>query len=123
MPDVTVDGAFLGVISTGMIDTFIPGSIDSIITEFFTVACEGNLGNGITAAAAFNNTGEPGLINATVEGSVVALDNSFVQLGLRIFNTRMIPNDKASDEIQHLFFATQEAFYQDFDQFMASRSL
>lgn len=122
VPDVTVDGAFLGVVSTGVIDAFIPGNIDSIITEFFTVACEGNLGKGITAAVAFNNTGEPGLINATVEGSVVALDNSFVQLGLRIFNTRMIPNDKASDEIQHLFFATQEAFYQDFDQFMASRS-
>ncbi|HVL01931.1 MAG TPA: hypothetical protein VM553_19075 [Dongiaceae bacterium] len=123
VPDVTVDGAFMGVVSTGVIDAFIPGDIDGIVTEFFRVACEGNLGNGITAGAELRNTQEPGLINVKVNGTVVTLDNSFVQMGLRIFNTRMIPNDQASDEIQHLFFATQEAFYQDFDHFLASRNL
>src|SRR5690606_29756152 len=123
VPVVQVDGAFRGVVSTEVIDMLIPGNIAGIIAEFFTVACQGNLGNGITAAVELRNSDQAGVINASAEGTVVALDNSFVQLGLRIVNTRMIPNERAAAELSHFFFATQEAFYQDFDLFMANRNL
>lgn len=123
VPTVSVDGAFLGAVPTGFIDMVIPGNIASIITEFFAVACEGNGGQGIVANVALQNTGTPGVSQASADGSVLAIDNPFIRMGMRIVNTRMIPDDAASEEWRHLFFATQDAFYQDFDLFMQKRKL
>lgn len=123
VPTVAVDGAFLGAVPTGLIDMLIPGNIAGIITEFFTVACEGNGGKGIVARLSLRNLDTPGVSEARAEGSVLAVDNPFVKVGMRIVNTRMIPDDAASEEWRHLFFATQDAFYQDFDLFMKKRKL
>jgi hypothetical protein len=123
VPTVAVDGAFLGAVPTGLIDMLIPGNIASIITEFFTVACEGNGGQGIVARLSMRNLDTPGVSEARAEGSVLAIDNPFIKMGMRIVNTRMIPDDAASEEWRHLFFATQDAFYQDFDLFMQKRKL
>lgn len=121
VPAVSVEGAFLGVVPTGLIDVMIPGNIAAVITEFFKVACEGNMGRGIVAGLTLQNTPLPGVMDATAEASMLAIDNPFVQVGMRIFNTRMLPDASASEELRHLFFATQEAFYQDFDLYMARR--
>ena len=121
VPQVTVNGAFMNVVPTGLIDMMIPDNIASIVTKFFTVACNGNAGQGITADVELHNTKVPGVIDTRVDGSVLAIDNSFLQLGMRIVNTRMIPDDKASQELRGLFFAMQNAFYQDFDLYMQQR--
>lgn len=123
VPNVKVEGAFLNIVPARVIDAFIPGNIAEIITEFFRVACEGNMGQGIVANLALENTNVPGVIDAKVDGTVLAIDNPFVQIGMRIFNTRMIPGDKASEDIRRLFFASQQAFYDDFDLFMAQQKL
>ena len=121
VPEIAVDGAFMNVVPTGVIDMMIPGNIASIISQFFTVACEGNAGDGITANVELHNTHVPGVIDAKADGSVLALDNSFLQLGMRIINTRMIPDNETSEELRGLFFAMQDAFYEDFDLYMAQR--
>lgn len=121
VPTVSVDGAFLGAVPTGLIDMLIPGNIAGIITEFFSIACEGNDGQGIVTRISMRNIETPGISEVKAQGSVLAIDNPFIKVGMRIVNRRMIPDEEASREWRHLFFATQEAFYQDFDLFMQKR--
>ena len=121
VPTVSVDGAFLGAVPTSLIDMLIPGNIAGIITEFFSVACEGNDGQGIVSRLSMRNLDTPGVSAVHAQGSVLAIDNPFIKVGMRIVNRRMIPDEEASREWRHLFFATQEAFYQDFDLFMQKR--
>lgn len=120
VPAVEVSGAFLNVVPTAMIDMFIPSNIAGIVTEFLQVACEGNEQRGISVDISLHNTQSQQVTLGRFAGSVTALDNSMVQLGLSLMNQRLVPDDSASRDIQNLFFSTQSAFYDDFALYLAS---
>ncbi|TVP52929.1 MAG: hypothetical protein EA349_14850 [Halomonadaceae bacterium] len=117
MPDIHVEGRALGMIPTGMIDFFIPGSLKVIIEEFLEVAVTGNQGRGITASIQLDEDAQGSSSLLGFEGHFEALDNFFVRLGMRMVNRRVIPDEDASDDIRQLIYDLNQSFSEDMDRY------
>ena len=117
VPDVEVAGYALGIMPTGMINLFIPGSIDELMREFLEVACSGNDGNGIIAQMHFEHGQDNGQTKVHFTSEFEGLDNFMVRIGMGIVSDRIIPDNDVSGDIRRLVFDTQDAFTKDLDQF------
>ncbi|MCG8672794.1 MAG: hypothetical protein MI867_25560 [Pseudomonadales bacterium] len=117
VPDVNVKGFALGFMPTGLINMFMPGSIDELMREFLDVACNGNDGKGVVAEMDFRHQNGKTQVHFTNEFE--GLDNFMVRIGMGIVSDRIIPDNDVSDDIRNLIFDTQDAFTKDLDQFAA----
>lgn len=117
VPDVEVAGYALGIMPTGLINLFIPRSIDALMIEFLEVACYGNNGKGVVAEMVFDQgeSGEQSQVHFTSEFE--GLDNFMVRIGMGIVSDRIIPDNDVSGDIRRLVFDTQDAFSKDLDSF------
>lgn len=116
VPTVTVDGAALGFIPSGVIDAFIPGDLQSLITEFLTTACKGNEGRGVALNVRMDQR-ESGITTVDAKLGFEALNNFLVKLGLRFFNDRVMPNEDVNLELKRLAVDVQGAFAADLERY------
>ncbi|MCG8315045.1 MAG: hypothetical protein MI976_17700 [Pseudomonadales bacterium] len=117
VPNVRVDGYALGIMPTGVINFFMPKSIDELMLEFLEVACYGNEGNGIVAEMDFEHGVDQAQTKVHFTTQFEGLDNFMVRIGMGIVSDRIIPDPGVSDDIRRLVFDTQEAFASDLDGF------
>ncbi|MDD9933504.1 MAG: hypothetical protein OXT09_07875 [Myxococcales bacterium] len=117
VPKVTVGGAVLGFIPTALVDAVIPGDLKQLIDEFLTTATTGNGGRGIRVALEVGRKGSTG--PATVEGQLEleALDNALVAMGVRLALDRIIFDDDATAEAEHLAARIHEALVRDLERY------
>ncbi len=120
VPSVTVDGAALGFIPAGIVDAFIPGDLQSLITEFLTTACRGNEGRGVALTLRMDQR-ENGVGTVDARLGFEALNNFLVKLGLRFFNDRVMPDEDVNAELARLMVETQGAFAADIERFARGR--
>lgn len=113
LPVVSVKGAALGFIPTGLIDAVLPANIHDIVTEFMQVAVQGNEGKGISAYLTLNNTHTPGVTKLGLGGTVEALDSLLARIGVAIVNQRLIPSEDQGQELIALAKTSRHAFDQD----------
>lgn len=120
VPTITVDGAALGFIPPGLVDAFIPGDLDSLITQFLTTACHGNEGRGIALTVRLDQ--RPSTVS-TIDAKLgfEALNNFLVKLGVGFFNDRVMPNEDVSAEFKRLMVDAQGAFSADVERFARGR--
>jgi hypothetical protein len=116
LPTVTVSGAALGIIPTGVIDAFIPGDIQGLIEKSLQTACQGNDGKGIELNARFD--GQPST-SATITGALAfeAIDNFLVKLGVGYFTEHVLPNDDVRADIKRLTSDIHSAFSADLEHY------
>lgn len=117
VPDVSVEGFALGFMPTGLINIFIPRSIDELMLEFLEVACNGNDGKGVVAEMNFENATEHQQTKVHFTSEFEGLDNFMVRIGMGIVSDRVIPDTDVSGDIRRLVFDTQDAFSKDLDNF------
>lgn len=127
VPEVGVEGYALGIVPTGLINVFIPSSIEGLMKEFMEVACQGNEGKGVIIAMSFEEGAPPLAENAgpiAARGSqihmtaqVEALDNAMIRIGVGIVNDRIIPEPAASEDIAKLLYNAQAAFTKDLNAY------
>lgn len=117
VPEVRVEGRALGLMPAGLINAFLPKSIDDLMIEFLSVACKGNGGRGIEARMEFvqPEPDQPAFVK--LHTAFEGLDNFMVRIGMGIVSDRVIPSTGVSEDIQRLVFDTQEAFAKDLDNF------
>ena len=120
VPTVTVDGAALGFIPASWVDAFIPGDLQSLITEFLTTACKGNEGRGVAVTIRVNQR-DNGITTVDARGGFEALNNFLVKLGLRFFNDRVMPDADVTEETHRLMAEFQGAFRADLERFARAR--
>ena len=111
-----VSGRAYGLVPAWLIDVFIPSNIDSLIDDFLQVVTEGNGGRGLETRWVFSRL-SPRKNVVEVEGNSEILDNTFVQIGFRLFNKRLMPDDRVLDEIIRLLRSNYAAFQKDFSRF------
>ncbi len=117
VPTIRIDGNALGIFPTWMAEIPLPATFHEIITEFLTAACQGNDGNGVLAGIHFKpaSSGETSNLIAKVEFE--GLQNFFVRFGMSIVNDRIIPDNRAQNELDDLFYDVQTAFASDLKGF------
>ena len=122
VPKATVEGAALGFVPPSVLNFFLPTNIDEMMHEFFTVACEGNAGEGIVFNAQLE---EPPLkVPAASNSSNLRLHLSsetksgfFVRIAMGVVNQKLIPDEGTSKDIKRLVDDFQQAFRQDLNGF------
>jgi hypothetical protein len=116
IPVITVSGAALGILPTGVIDMFIPGDIQGLIEKSLATACNGNGGRGITVEARYDGRPEG---NATLDGAIVfeAIDNFLVKLGFGYFSDHMLPGADVREDISQLLRDLQSGFSADLERY------
>jgi len=126
-PTITIGGAALGFIPTPMIDLFMPSNLKDIISQFFDVACNGNNGEGIITNLELSNIKPDGNSNAntgftqiSATTSFETFSNLFVRIGMNIVNSRLIPSEAASKDIDTFIDNARGAFNNDVDIYEAS---
>jgi hypothetical protein len=121
VPAITVSGAALGILPTGVIDMFIPGDIQGLIEKSLATACHGNGGKGITLNARYDQ--RPGG-NATLDGVLAfeAIDNFLVKLGFGYLSDHMLPDDGVRENISQLMRDLQGAFSADLERYARAYS-
>ena len=126
-PTIAVGGAALGFIPTPMIDLFMPSNLKEIIGKFFDVACNGNNGEGIITSLELSNikpssssSSNAGFTQISANTSLETFSNLFVRIGMNIVNSRLIPNDAASKDIDLFIDNARVAFNNDVDIYEAS---
>ena len=117
VPDVTVTGNALGLIPSGLIDLFIPGSLESLTRDFIATACKGNNGEGVVMDTRVDQPA-PGMpatfdIRTVFEGT----DNFLVKFGMSVINERVIPSQEVVDEMRKVLRDIHHAFMADLDRF------
>ena len=117
VPQVEVAGYALGIMPAGLVNLFIPRSIDELMLEFLDVACTGNNGKGVVAEMQFENGGQGKQTQVHFTSEFEGLDNFMVRIGMGIVSDRIIPDNDVSDDIRRLVFDTQDAFTKDLDEF------
>jgi len=127
VPKATVGGAALGFIPPSLIDFFLPTNIDEMIHEFFTVACNGNQGEGIIYSAqleeraadekADNGQQQIASTNLRVHVSSEIKSNFFVSVAMSMVNQRIIYDKATSEEVKYLTYDFLRAFRQDLEGF------
>ncbi|MDX1692564.1 MAG: hypothetical protein R3208_02290 [Ketobacteraceae bacterium] len=117
VPQVEVAGYALGVMPTGLVNFFIPRSIDELMLEFLQVACQGNQGKGVVARMRFENGNDSRQTQVHFTSEFEGLDNFMVRIGMGIVSDRIIPDTDVSDDLRRLVFDTQDAFSKDLDGF------
>lgn len=115
-PAVSVSGAALGFVPTGLIDAFIPGDIQSLMEKSLATACQGNGGKGVELGVRFDR--RPGG-SATLDGGLVleAIDNFLVKLGVDYFSDHMLPDDDVREDVARLMDDLQRAFSADLERY------
>jgi hypothetical protein len=101
----------------GLVNFFIPRSIDELMIEFLEVACNGNDGKGVVAEMRFENATEGQQTQVHFTSEFEGMDNFMVRIGMGIVSDRIIPDTDVSDDIRRLVFDTQDAFSKDLDSF------
>jgi len=126
-PTITIGGAALGFIPTPMIDLFMPSNLKEIISQFFDVACNGNDGEGIITNLELSNIKPEGNSNTntgftqiSATTSFETFSNLFVRIGMNIVNSRLIPSEAASKDIDAFIDNARNAFNNDVDIYEAS---
>jgi len=126
-PTIAIGGAALGFIPTPMIDLFMPSNLKEIIGQFFEVACNGNDGEGIITNLELSNIKPEGNSNTntgftqiSATTSFETFSNLFVRIGMNIVNSRLIPNEAASKDIDAFIDNARSAFNNDVDIYEAS---
>lgn len=117
IPDVTVTGNALGLIPAGLIDLFIPGSLESLTRDFMATACKGNNGEGVVMDTRVDQPA-PGMpatfdIRTVFEGT----DNFLVKFGMSVLNEKVIPSQEVVDEMRKVLRDIHHAFMADLDRF------
>lgn len=117
VPDISVKGNALGILPSGLIDLFIPGSLESLTRDFITTACKGNEGKGIVVDTQIDQPllDKPATFN--IESAFEGTDNFMVKFGVSVMNDRMIPDEVVTKEIQKLLWDLHKAFIADLDRF------
>lgn len=124
IPQVSVHGAAFGLISTRLIDAFLPTDLNETILDFMKIATLGNDGNGIETTVQMKNTITPGVTHVALSNRIEALDSRLVRMGMSIINRRLMPDDDQSKEFAALVQAGSRAFQQDLARYEdISRSL
>ena len=126
-PYITIGGPALGFIPTPMIDLFMPSNLKEIIGQFFDVACNGNDGQGIITNLELSNIKPEGSLNTNAGFTQVSattrfetFSNLFVRIGMNIVNSRLIPSETASKDIDAFIDNARSAFNNDVDIYAAS---
>ena len=116
VPVITVNGAALGILPTGVIDLFIPGDIQGLIEKSLRTACHGNGGRGITLDVRYDQRPEG---NATLDGALAfeAIDNFLVKLGFSFLTDQMLPDEGVREDISQLVRDLQSAFSADVERY------
>ena len=117
VPDVKVGGYALGIMPAGLVNFFIPRSIDELMVEFLEVACNGNNGKGVVAQMQFENGRDGQQTQMHFTSEFEGMDNFMVRIGMGIVSDRIIPDTDVSEDIRRLVFDTQDAFSKDLDGF------
>lgn len=111
-----VSGRAYGLVPSWLIDVFIPSNIDTLIDDFLGVITEGNGGRGLETRWVFSSF-SPDRNVLEMRGTSEILDNTFVQIGFRLFNKRLMPDDEVLAEIIRLLRTNYAAFQKDFARF------
>jgi len=105
----------------------MPSNLEGIIGPFFYVACNGNNGEGIITNLELSNVKSDNSSNTTsgftqisANTSFETFSNLFVRIGMNIVNSRLIPSDAASKDIDLFVDNARRAFNNDVDIYEAS---
>jgi len=117
VPEISVTGNALGLIPSGLIDLFIPGSLESLTRDFTATACKGNNGEGIVFDTRVDQPA-PGMtttfdLRSVFEGT----DNFIVKFGMSVLNERVIPSQEVVDEMRKVLRDIHYAFMTDLKRF------
>jgi hypothetical protein len=116
VPTITVHGAALGIVPTGVIDLFIPGDIQGLIEKSLATACHGNGGRGMVIDVRYDRRPEG---RATLDGELVleAIDNFLVKLGFGYFTDHILPDDHVREDISQLMNELHAGFTADLERY------
>jgi hypothetical protein len=122
VPSVKVSGAALGILPTSLIDVFIPGNLEGLITRFLSTACQGNDGKGLEIRSRFDRRPSG---SATVDAAfgIEALDNYLVKLGVGHFNDHVLPDRDVSADMKRLMSDAQSAFSADIERYARAHAV
>lgn len=126
LPKVKIAGAALGIVPIFVLDLFLPGNVDQLISEFMSVVLHGNDGKGVATETTISSSRDhPYLYVAT--DVAVELRNSFlVRLGASAVNDRLVPDEDARKDIRQFIRDIQTTFLQDvllYKQSLGKRTL
>ncbi|MBN1655354.1 MAG: hypothetical protein JXA30_16425 [Deltaproteobacteria bacterium] len=117
IPEISITGNALGLIPAGLIDLFIPGSLESLTRDFVATACKGNNGEGIVIDTRVDQPA-PGIpatfdIRTVFEGT----DNFLVKFGVSVMNEKVIPSQEVMGDLRKILRDVHHAFMADLDRF------
>lgn len=120
VPKVTVTGAALGIVPTGLIDMFIPGDIQGLIEQSLATACRGDGGQGVTLNVRYDRRPQG---NATLDAALTleAIDNFLVKLGFGYFSDHVLPDEAARANTSRLMVDVHNAFTADLERYARAR--
>jgi hypothetical protein len=113
VPRINVEGNAMGFVPTGIIDIFIPGTLESLSRNFVATACRGNGGKGVTFAVDLRQHARDGSAIVNGELAFEAMDNALVQWGVSFFNDKVMLDEAAVRDSQALLERFVAAFESD----------
>lgn len=117
VPGIRIEGRALGFLPTRLVDAFIPGNIESLTRDFFTVAAKGNGGKGVVVHADVGSQEEGAGGVLVLSADVEALDNFLVKMGVGVVNNRVLPDDDVIADGKRFAAELHDAFVKDLTRF------
>ncbi|WP_353248675.1 hypothetical protein [Salinisphaera sp. T31B1] len=119
-PKVSVGGAALGFIPTGVVDAVIPNNIEGIVNDFMQVLTQSNGGAGAKLDVSFEQVSQDSsLLSVAADGDM--LDNFFVRFAVSLINKRVLPDSAQVEGLKRLIGAGLDALTDDLDILVAAQ--
>ncbi|MCO5169264.1 MAG: hypothetical protein M9894_23210 [Planctomycetes bacterium] len=117
VPQVVVSGNAFGFLPSWAIDIVLPSNLAELTTEFFTAICRGDGGRGATFGLRARQREADGPATLALSGQVEVLNSLLIRLGFRIANQKLLPGEKAREELWTLLARARDAFERDLGGF------